>query len=56
MLSTGLLSWLSNDQHIMSVMAQNWLYGLLIVAGIVFLETGLVIFPFWQARIFFIKE
>jgi|ERR1700674_3821160 len=46
MLSTGLLSWLSNDQHIMSVMAQNWLYGLLIVAGIVFLETGLVIFPF----------
>ncbi|MDW3685278.1 VTT domain-containing protein [Cupriavidus sp. CV2] len=46
MLSTGLLSWITNDQQIMSTMANNWVYGLLIVAAIVFLETGMVVLPF----------
>lgn len=46
MLSTGLLSWITSDQQIMSTMAHNWVYGLLIVAAIVFLETGMVVLPF----------
>lgn len=46
MLSNGILAWLSNDQGMMSLMASNWLYGVLLVAGIVFLETGVVLFPF----------
>lgn len=46
MLSGGLLNWLSGDQHLMTLMAQNWLFGVLAVAAIVFLETGLVVLPF----------
>ena len=46
MLSTGLLGWIFNDQNIMAMMAHNWLYGLLIVAAIIFVETGVVVFPF----------
>ncbi|MGO4331819.1 VTT domain-containing protein [Cupriavidus sp. 2TAF22] len=46
MLSTGLLSWLFNDQQIMSMLAQNWVTGVLFVAAIIFLETGFVILPF----------
>ena len=46
MLSGGLLNWLSGDQHLMALMAQNWLFGVLMVAGVVFLETGLVVLPF----------
>ncbi|MFT4040914.1 MAG: VTT domain-containing protein [Thermomicrobiales bacterium] len=46
MLSTELLSWLPNTEHIVALMAQNWMAGVLVVAGIVFLETGLVICPF----------
>lgn len=46
MLSGGILSWLFSEQQIMSMLAQNWIYGLLLVAAIVFVETGLVVFPF----------
>ncbi|MDF3836046.1 VTT domain-containing protein [Cupriavidus basilensis] len=46
MLTTGLFGWLSSDHHLMALMAQNWWLGVLIVAGIVFLETGLVVLPF----------
>jgi membrane-associated protein len=46
MLATELLSWLPDDQQVIAMMAQNWMVGVLMVAGIVFLETGLVIFPF----------
>ncbi|MBX3678766.1 MAG: VTT domain-containing protein [Rhodocyclaceae bacterium] len=46
MLSGGILNWLSGDQHLMALMAHNWLLGVLAVATIVFLETGLVVLPF----------
>jgi membrane-associated protein len=46
MISSALLSWLGSDQGLMNVLASNWLVGVLIVAGIIFLETGLVILPF----------
>ncbi|WP_454732949.1 MULTISPECIES: VTT domain-containing protein [Cupriavidus] len=46
MLATGALSWLTSDQQIMSMLAQNWVTGLMIVAAIIFLETGIVILPF----------
>lgn len=46
MFSSGLLSWISSDQQIVSLLAQNWIYGVLLVAGIIFVETGLVFFPF----------
>ena len=46
MLSTGLLSWFSSDQGLMAVLAQNWLLGTCLIAGIIFVETGLVVMPF----------
>lgn len=46
MLPMELPSWLPNDQQIIAMMAENWMGGVLMVAGIVFLETGLVVFPF----------
>ena len=46
MLSTGLLSWFSSDQGLMAVLAQNWLLGTCQIAGIIFVETGLVVMPF----------
>ena len=46
MLPTGLLSWLSSDQGLMAVLAQNWLLGTCLIACIVFVETGLVVMPF----------
>jgi membrane-associated protein len=46
MISTGLLTWLTNDQALTSLILDNWLLGILIVALIVFCETGLVILPF----------
>lgn len=46
MLSTGLLTWFSSDQGPMMVLAQNWLLGTCLIAGIVFVETGLVVMPF----------
>lgn len=46
MISSAILSWLGSDQGLMNVLASNWLLGVLIVAGIIFLETGLVILPF----------
>ena len=46
MLSTGLLAWLGNDHGLMNLMTQHWLLGVLVVAGVVFCETGLVVMPF----------
>jgi len=46
MFSVGLLSWLSSDQGLMQQLANNWLLGIVIVAAIIFCETGLVILPF----------
>jgi membrane-associated protein len=46
MISSALLSWLGSDQGLMNLLASNWLVGVLIVAAIIFLETGLVIMPF----------
>jgi membrane-associated protein len=46
MLSSGLLGWLGNDQAILTLLAQNWLLGVIIIAAIIFCETGLVVMPF----------
>jgi membrane-associated protein len=46
MLSTSLLTWLSSDQGLMNLLAQNWFLGVLLVAAVIFCETGLVVFPF----------
>lgn len=42
----GPLSWFSSDQGLMAVLAQNWLLGTCLIAGIIFAETGLVFMPF----------
>ena len=46
MISTGLLAWFSSDQGLMAMLSQNWLLGTLIIAAIIFVETGLVVMPF----------
>ena len=46
MLSAGFLTWLFNNPNILPTVAHNWLLGVLSVAAVIFLETGLVIFPF----------
>lgn len=46
MLSSGLLHWLTSDQGVMALLAQNWLLGIMLIALVVFLETGLVVLPF----------
>ncbi|WP_051448943.1 DedA family protein [Tolumonas lignilytica] len=45
MISTWLFYWIMNDHAMTSVLAQNWLLGVLLIALIVFLETGLVFLP-----------
>lgn len=46
MLSMGLLSWISGDPQMIALLAQHWVLGTLLVAAIVYVETGFVIFPF----------
>lgn len=46
MLSTGLLHWLTSDQGLMALLAQNWLLGITLIALVIFLETGLIVLPF----------
>lgn len=46
MLSAGLLNWFTSDQGLMAVLAQNWLLGTLVISGVIFVETGLVVMPF----------
>lgn len=46
MLVSGLLSWLTTTQYLFTLIGQNWVSEVLIVAGIVFIETRLVICPF----------
>lgn len=46
MLASGLLGWFTNGHGMMALLTQNWLLGTLIIAVIVFCETGLVVMPF----------
>lgn len=46
MLSSGILHWLTSDQGLMALLAQNWLLGIMLIALVVFLETGVVVLPF----------
>ncbi len=46
MLSAGLLGWFTSDQGLMSVLTQNWLLGIFLIALIIFVETGVVVLPF----------
>lgn len=40
------LNWLTSEQGLMAMLGHNWLLGLLIVAAVIFVETGLVVMPF----------
>jgi membrane-associated protein len=46
MLSTGLLAALIGKPGLMALLTHHWLLGMLAVAGVVFLETALVVMPF----------
>jgi membrane-associated protein len=46
MLSSGLLTWIGNDQMMLKLLVQNWQLGILVIALVVFCETGLVVLPF----------
>ena len=46
MISTALISWFGSDQNLMLLMTQNWIWGIALVATVVFCETGLVVLPF----------
>ncbi len=46
MISTALLSWLGSDQNLMLLKSQNWIWGITLVATVIFCETGLVVLPF----------
>ncbi|MCI2810960.1 VTT domain-containing protein [Eoetvoesiella caeni] len=46
MITSGIFGWLTNSHELMALLQQNWLYGITLVATVIFLETGLVILPF----------
>ena len=41
-----MFAWLTSENGLMALLAQNWVLGTLIIALIIFVETGLVIMPF----------
>ncbi|CAB3628941.1 VTT domain-containing protein [Achromobacter pestifer] len=43
---TELFSWLTSEHGLMALLAQNWVLGTFIIAGVIFVETGLVVMPF----------
>lgn len=43
---TEMFAWLTSEQGLMALLAQNWVLGTCIIAAIVFIETGLVVMPF----------
>lgn len=43
---SNLFIWLSSEQGLMALLAENWVLGTLTVAGVIFIETGVVIMPF----------
>ena len=43
---TEVFSWLTSEQGLMAVLAQNWVLGTAIIAAVIFVETGLVVMPF----------
>ena len=43
---TEMFAWLTSEQGLMALLAQNWILGTCIIAAIVFIETGLVVMPF----------
>ncbi len=46
MIVIDLLHWLTSDQGLLAVLAQNWLLGTSIIALVIFFETGIVVTPF----------
>lgn len=45
-MTLGIFSWLTNEQDLMALLAAHELQGLLLVAAVIFCETGLVLLPF----------
>lgn len=46
MLMSEIFHWISNEQGLIELLAQNWLLGIVLIATIIFMETGLVFLPF----------
>lgn len=43
---TELFTWLTSEQGLMALLTQNWVLGTVIIAAVIFVETGLVVMPF----------
>ncbi|GAB3257835.1 SNARE-associated domain-containing protein [Chitinimonas naiadis] len=43
---TTLWQVLTNEQQMLQLLADNWMLGTLLIAGVIFVETGVVIMPF----------
>ena len=43
---TEMFAWLTSEQGLMALLAQNWVLGTCIIAAIIFIETGFVVMPF----------
>ncbi len=45
-MTSGIFSWLTNEKALMALLAAHEVRGLLLVAAVIFCETGLVLLPF----------
>jgi hypothetical protein len=55
MLSGGLFSWLSGDQALMALLANNWILGVPIVASTIFLRNRPRRIPIFARRLTVIR-
>jgi membrane-associated protein len=46
MITSSAFDWVINNQMLMTILQQNWLYGIALVSLVIGAETGLVIMPF----------
>jgi membrane-associated protein len=46
MITSGIFDWIINNQALMALLQQNWLYGVALIALVIAAETGLVVLPF----------
>lgn len=46
MITGGIFDWLINNQALMDMLRQNWLFGIALISVAIFAETGLVFLPF----------
>lgn len=46
MITSGIFDWLINNQAMMGLLQQDWLYGVVLIGLVIMAETGLVVMPF----------